>query len=62
MAGRLSTPASSDKQHFVYTSNTKSEPDWAEHARDHAIEYLHRFAMNPGVEKVVRFTRQEPAN
>lgn len=28
-------------------------PEWQQNARDHATDYLHRFAFNPGVEKVV---------
>jgi len=28
-------------------------PVWLQNARDHATDYLHRFANNPGVEKVV---------
>ena len=29
-------------------------PEWLPHARAHATEYLHRFANNPGVERVVK--------
>lgn len=32
----------------------KNTPDWQQHARDHATEYLHRFVHNPGVERIVK--------
>ncbi len=32
----------------------KPTPEWQQHARDHATEYLHRFVNNPGVEQVVK--------
>src|SRR4051812_5521570 len=31
----------------------QTPPEWLAHARDHATEYLVRFANNPGVERVV---------
>lgn len=32
----------------------QKDPEWLSWARDHATEYLHRFAFNPGVERIVR--------
>lgn len=36
------------------TTKKMPEPEWAANARAHATEYLHRFANNPGVERVVK--------
>lgn len=33
--------------------NRNKNPEWLQRARAHATDYLHRFANNPGVEKVV---------
>ena len=33
--------------------STPKPPEWLADARDHATDYLHRFANNPGVERVV---------
>lgn len=33
--------------------SNKKPPEWLQHARDHATKYLHMFANNPGVERIV---------
>jgi hypothetical protein len=41
------------KSNSLRHDGKKRLPDWQEDARDHALDYLTRFAFNPGIEKVV---------